>query len=128
MNSSTRNRYFILGFLFLIWISFIDENNLVNLNNKTNNLENLQDEIDSLNNEIIELEERLERLNTDPDELERFARENFLMKKLGLPDGDNLMEAINTAIETYGKSERNKYRAVIYYMLTKHFGKEAVYG
>ncbi|MEP6065985.1 MAG: DUF2853 family protein, partial [Paracoccaceae bacterium] len=27
-----------------------------------------------------------------------------------------------------GKSERNKYRAVIYYMLTKHFGKESVYG
>ena len=64
---------------------------------------------------------------SQPSELET-VKENFLMKKLGLPDGDNLMEAINTAIETYGKSERNKYRAVIYYMLTKHFGKEAVYG
>ena len=30
-------------------------------------------------------------------------------------------------IEKYGRSERNKYRAVVYYMLTKHFGKEAVY-
>ncbi|MBT8412012.1 MAG: DUF2853 family protein, partial [Octadecabacter sp.] len=38
-----------------------------------------------------------------------------------------LMEAIQAVIETYGKSERNKYRAVVYYMLTKHFGKEAVY-
>ncbi|MEM6896443.1 MAG: DUF2853 family protein, partial [Pseudomonadota bacterium] len=34
---------------------------------------------------------------------------------------------INQVIETYGKSERNKYRAVVYYMLTKHFGKEGVY-
>ena len=38
------------------------------------------------------------------------------------------MDAINSVIETYGRSERNKYRAVVYYMLTKHFGKEAVYG
>ncbi len=56
------------------------------------------------------------------------VKTNFLMKKLGLPDGPNLMEAIDSVIETYGRSERNKYRAVIYYMLTKHFGKESVYG
>ena len=56
------------------------------------------------------------------------VRNNFLIKKLGLSDGPELMDAINSVIETYGKSERNKYRAVIYYMLTKHFGKEAVYG
>jgi len=55
------------------------------------------------------------------------VKKNFLMKKLGLSDGPQLMEAINSAIETYGKSERNKYRAVIYYMLAKHFGKESVY-
>lgn len=52
---------------------------------------------------------------------------NFLMKKLGLADGPQLMDAINAVIETYGRSERNKYRAVVYYMLVKHFGKEAVY-
>jgi hypothetical protein len=55
------------------------------------------------------------------------VKTNFLMKKLGLPDSPKLMEAINSVIETYGKSERNKYRVVVYYMLTKHFGKEAVY-
>ncbi|MDF1716582.1 MAG: DUF2853 family protein [Antarcticimicrobium sp.] len=64
---------------------------------------------------------------SQPSELET-VKENFLMKKLGLPDGPELMGAIDKAIETYGKSERNKYRAVIYYMLTKHFGKESVYG
>lgn len=56
------------------------------------------------------------------------VKKNFLMKKLGLPDGPNLMDAINSVIETYGRSERNKYRAVVYYMLTKHFGKESVFG
>ncbi len=55
------------------------------------------------------------------------VKNNFLIKKLGLSDGPELMEAINKAMETYGMSERNKYRAVVYYMLTKHFGKESVY-
>lgn len=63
---------------------------------------------------------------TDASELET-VKKNFLMKKLGLPDGDNLMAAINAVIDTYGRSERSKHRAVVYYMLTKHFGKEAVY-
>ncbi|WP_296418389.1 DUF2853 family protein [Pseudooctadecabacter sp.] len=61
-----------------------------------------------------------------PAELET-VKKNFLMKKLGLSDGPQLMEAIESVIETYGRSERNKFRAVIYYMLTKHFGKESVY-
>lgn len=56
------------------------------------------------------------------------VKNNFLMKKLGLNDGPELMDVINKVIEIYGKSERNKYRAVVYYMLTKHFGKESIYG
>ena len=64
---------------------------------------------------------------SDKDELERI-KANFLIKKLGLKDGPALMEGINAAIDTYGKSERNKYRAVFYYLLVKHFGKAAVYG
>ncbi len=56
------------------------------------------------------------------------VKNSFLAKKLGLADGPELMTAIDKVIETYGRSERNKYRAVVYYMLTKHFGKEAVYG
>ena len=56
------------------------------------------------------------------------VKENFLIKKLGLADSPALMEAIDSVIETYGKSNRNKYRAVVYYMLVKHFGKESVYG
>lgn len=64
---------------------------------------------------------------TQPGEIET-VKKNFLIKKLGLHDGPELDEAIEKAIETYGRSERNKYRVVIYYLLTKHFGKESVYG
>ena len=63
---------------------------------------------------------------SDQSELET-VKNNFLMKKLGMADSPKLMEAINAVIDTYGRSERSKFRAVIYYMLTKHFGKESVY-
>jgi hypothetical protein len=55
------------------------------------------------------------------------VKNNFLIKKLGLSDSPQLMEAIHSVIEKYGKSEKNKHRAVIYYQLAKHFGKESVY-
>ncbi|MFC3058352.1 DUF2853 family protein [Paenirhodobacter populi] len=64
--------------------------------------------------------------SSSPDELET-VRRNFLIRKLGLTDGPELTDAIEAAIETYGRSERNKYRAVFYYLLVKHFGKESVY-
>lgn len=63
---------------------------------------------------------------SDPAELETI-RKNFLIKKLGLPDDAKLDEAIDAVIETYGRSDRSKYRAVVYYMLTRHFGKESVF-
>jgi hypothetical protein len=63
---------------------------------------------------------------SDAAELER-VQKNFLVKKLGLPAGPKLMQGMEAAIDTYGKSERNKYRAVFYYLLVKHFGKESAY-
>ena len=64
---------------------------------------------------------------TDAKELET-VKKNFLIKKLGLADSPELDKAIDEVVEKIGKSERNKYRAVFYYMLAKKFGKESVYG
>ena len=55
------------------------------------------------------------------------VKNNFLIKKLGLKDGPELDIAIAAVIDQYGKSNKNKYRAVFYYLLTKHFKKETVY-
>lgn len=63
---------------------------------------------------------------SDAAELET-VKNNFLIKKLGLSDSAQLDSAIASVMDTYGQSNRNKYRAVVYYMLTKHFGKESVY-
>ncbi len=62
----------------------------------------------------------------DPAELDR-VKKNFLIKKLGLADSPKLDEAIQSAIETYGRSNRNKYRAVMYYLLVKEFNKASIY-
>ena len=63
---------------------------------------------------------------TDVKELAR-VKQNFLINKLGLPDSGNLDAAIGEIMDQYGVSERTKYRAVIYYLLTRKFGKEGVY-
>jgi hypothetical protein len=55
------------------------------------------------------------------------VKNNFLIKKLGLADGPELDKAIEAVMEQYGKSNRAKHRAVVYYLLTKHFKKESVY-
>lgn len=63
---------------------------------------------------------------SDPKELET-VKNNFLMKKLGLSESDDLDGAVDAVMEKYGKSTKAKHRAVVYYLLTKHFGKESVY-
>lgn len=64
--------------------------------------------------------------SSDPEELAR-VRNNFLVKKLGLKDGPDLEKGLDAAIEKYGRSNRTKHRVSLYYLLVKHFGKEAVF-
>lgn len=62
----------------------------------------------------------------DEKELET-VKNNYLVKKLGMKDSPVLMTAIKSVMDKYGSSNKNKYRAVVYYMLCKHFNKESVY-
>ena len=63
---------------------------------------------------------------SDKKELET-VKKNFLMKKLGLSEGPKLDNALDTVIEKVGKSNRNKYRAIVYYLLVKELGQESKY-
>ncbi|MGB6268012.1 MAG: DUF2853 family protein [Olleya sp.] len=63
---------------------------------------------------------------SDQSELDT-VKNNFLIKKLGLKDSADLDKGIASVMDAYGQSNRNKYRAVVYYMLAKHFKKESVY-
>lgn len=63
---------------------------------------------------------------SDKKELETLKK-NFLMKKLGLADSPKLDRAVESVIEKVGKSNRNKYRAIVYYELVKELGQESKY-
>lgn len=64
--------------------------------------------------------------SSDSEELAR-VKNNFLIKKLGLADTPALDEAIAKVVDAMGASNRNKYRAMFYYLLVKEFGQEGVY-
>jgi hypothetical protein len=64
---------------------------------------------------------------SDKAELER-VKKNFAAKKLGVSDDAKLDKALDAIKEKFGASNRNKWRALVYYMLVKKFKKEDVYG
>ena len=55
------------------------------------------------------------------------VKKNFLIKKLGLNDGENLDTAIQTVCEKMGTGNKKKYRAIFYYLLVKELGAESKY-
>ena len=64
--------------------------------------------------------------SSDPEELKR-VKKNFLIKKLGLKDGPKLDEGIAAVVKIMGAKNRNKYRAMVYYLLVKHFRKASIF-
>lgn len=64
--------------------------------------------------------------SSDSAELET-VKKNFLIKKLGLADGPALDEAIDEVVEQLGRSNRNKYRALVYALLAIKFNKQSIY-
>ena len=62
----------------------------------------------------------------DKEEMKR-VRDNFVVKKLGVKDSPKVDEGIDACIDTYGRSNRSKFRPVLYYLLTKHFKKSGVF-
>ena len=55
------------------------------------------------------------------------VKNNFIKKKLGVKSDSDADKAIASVMDQYGKSNRNKYRAVVYYLLAKKLNKESVY-
>lgn len=58
---------------------------------------------------------------SDKDELDR-VKKNYLGGKLGLANDAKLDDLMNYALDTIGRSNRNKYRAIFYYLLSKKSG------
>ena len=61
---------------------------------------------------------------SDKEELARL-KQNFLVKKLGLSDSADLDTAISEVCQEMGSSNRQKHRAIFYYLLVKKLGQES---
>ncbi len=76
-----KNFYFICSVLFLIWMLFLDSNNLISRFQLTSKLNALENEKEYYEEKIQEVEKDRRELFGDNDLVEKFAREKYLMKK-----------------------------------------------
>jgi cell division protein FtsB len=76
-----RNKYFIAAFAFFVWITVFDENNLYERIQLARELNQLDNDRKYYLKQIEEDAARLEELQTNDENLEKFAREQYLMRK-----------------------------------------------
>lgn len=76
-----RNRYFLTVMVFLVWIILFDNNNLVNRYRYMKNLRQLENDREYFMERIEEDRRKLNELKTSNENLEKFAREEYFMKK-----------------------------------------------
>ncbi len=77
----TRNFFFVFGCFFLFWLLFVDSNDIFSQYRMSRKLEALESQKDYYKAKIKEVEQEREELFSDPELLEKFAREKYLMKK-----------------------------------------------
>ena len=76
-----KNKYTLTLIVFLGWIIFFDQNNLVDRIQSMNQLHQLEKDKIYYIQKIKDDSSSLEELKTDRVNLEKFAREKYLMKK-----------------------------------------------
>jgi len=76
-----RNKYVLTSLVFLIWLLLFDQNNLNERRKNTREYNQLLEEKDYYMKKIEEDRKRIQELKTNNENLEKFAREQYLMKK-----------------------------------------------
>ena len=74
------NKYFISLVIFLVLIIFFDQHNLVDRYKSKQHLNQLKKDTVFYREKIRQDREAIRLLKTNPQNLEKFARENYLMK------------------------------------------------
>ncbi len=74
------NTYVLISLVFIVWMFFFDENNYQNHLKFNKEIKDLEGSIDVYKKKIAEDNDMIKRLQ-DSLQLERFAREKYLMKK-----------------------------------------------
>ncbi|MCE5346437.1 MAG: septum formation initiator family protein [Bacteroidales bacterium] len=80
-----RNKYFLTIVIFVIWILLLDSNNLIARYRQIRELHKLKADKEYYSKRIETDKQKLHELKTDDNNLEKFAREQYHMKK---PDED----------------------------------------
>ncbi len=76
-----RNKYILSLVLFSLWLFFFDQNNLVNRFQEMRRINQLEADKGYFRERISADSARLNELKTDRENLEKFAREQYLMKR-----------------------------------------------
>jgi cell division protein DivIC len=79
--SFVKNKYFIASCLFIIWVTFFDQNNLIGRYKHMKYLQRLNDDQEYYEQRIQNDAARLKDLKTNKENLEKFAREEYFMKR-----------------------------------------------
>jgi Protein of unknown function (DUF2853) len=75
---------------------------------------------------LVYLEDASRVSCSDQEEKDR-VKNNFLIKKLGMTDSPDLDAGIDRVCQKMGSANRDKWRAVFYYLLVQHFEKREFY-
>lgn len=76
-----KNKYFITLTFFVVYVLIFSQNNLIERLSYMRELQHLKTQKEYYENQIIENNEKLHLLKTNNRNLEKFAREQYLMKK-----------------------------------------------
>ena len=76
-----RNKFVLTILVFGVWIVLFDQNNMLDRFSDMKTLKKIEKEKDYYQNKIKEDQKRIQELTSDKDDLEKFAREKYLMKK-----------------------------------------------
>jgi len=76
-----KNKYFIVSVAFLVWLVFFDQNNIISQIKLSRKLKQLKQQKEYYENEIRANEKATLELTSDTEQLEKYAREKYLMKK-----------------------------------------------
>lgn len=76
-----KNKYVIAVFCFVMWLTFVDQDTLLVRWELYRKVSQLKDERDRLKEDIEQARRKMDELKSDKAALEKFAREEYLMKK-----------------------------------------------
>ena len=76
-----KNKYMLTLLFFVVWILFFDQNNLIDRFKSIEKIRQQEKEKVYYLRKIEEDKRKLNELRTDRDNLEKFAREQYYMKK-----------------------------------------------